>query len=275
MDPDDRSARVAAVFDRAAETYDAVGVPWFTPIAQRLVAELAPAAGERALDIGCGRGAALFPLAEGVTSTGSVTGIDLAPGMVAATRRDVEARGLQHVELHVMDARHPDLPKASYDVIASSLVLFFLPDPAAALTAWRELLAPGGRLGISTFADRDHRWVALDAVFRPYLPPALLDARTSGEKGPFESDEGVEELLRSAGYDNVRTTSMDLSVTFTGIDQWHEWSWAHGQRDFLDSVIDAVRPSVLDAAAAALEGSRDEQGRLALSQRIRFTLAGP
>ena len=275
MDPDDRSARVAAVFDRAAETYDAVGVPWFTPIAQRLVAELGPAAGERALDIGCGRGAALFPLAEGVTSTGSVTGIDLAPGMVAATRRDVEARGLQQVALHVMDARDPDLPKASYDVIASSLVLFFLPDPAGALRAWRELLAPGGRLGISTFADRDHRWVALDAVFRPYLPPAMLDARTSGEKGPFESDEGVEELLRSAGFANVRTTSMDLSVTFTGIDQWHEWSWSHGQRAMWEAVPEAERPAVLEAAAAALEGSRDEQGRLALSQRIRFTLAGP
>lgn len=275
MDPDDRSARVAAVFDRAAGTYDAVGVPWFTPIAQRLVAELTPSAGERALDIGCGRGAALFPLAEGVTPTGTVTGIDLAPGMVAATRRDVEARGLRHVELHVMDARNPDLPKASYDVIASSLVLFFLPDPAAALRAWRELLVPGGRLGISTFADRDHRWVALDGVFRPYLPPGMLDARTSGEKGPFESDEGVEELLRSAGYDSIRTTSMDLSVTFTGVDQWHEWSWSHGQRAMWEAVPEAERPAVLEAAAAALDETRDDQARLTLSQRIRFTLAGP
>jgi ubiquinone/menaquinone biosynthesis C-methylase UbiE len=273
MDPDDRTARVAAVFDRAAETYDAVGVPWFTPIAQRLVAELAPAPGERALDIGCGRGAALFPLAEGVGPTGSVTGIDLAPGMVAATRRDVDARGLQHVDLHVMDARDPQLPEASYDVIASSLVLFFLPDPTAALRAWRRLLAPGGRLGISSFGDRDHRWVALDAVFRPYLPPGMLDARTSGEKGPFESDEGVEDLLRSAGYADVRTTSMQLSVTLTGAAQWHEWSWSHGQRAMWEAVPEAERPAVLAAATAALEETRDDQGRMALSQRIRFTLA--
>ena len=57
MDPNaaaQRSARVAAVFDRVADTYDAVGVPWFTPIAERLVAEMAPAPGERALDIGTG-----------------------------------------------------------------------------------------------------------------------------------------------------------------------------------------------------------------------------
>ncbi|CAA9310725.1 MAG: hypothetical protein AVDCRST_MAG16-123, partial [uncultured Frankineae bacterium] len=31
---------VAGVFDRAADTYDAIGVPWFGPIAQGLVEEL-------------------------------------------------------------------------------------------------------------------------------------------------------------------------------------------------------------------------------------------
>ncbi len=81
-----RRQRVAAVFDRSADTYDSVGVPWFAPIAQRLVRELAPATGQRALDIGCGRGAALFALAAGVGPTGVVTGIDLAPAMIAATR---------------------------------------------------------------------------------------------------------------------------------------------------------------------------------------------
>ena len=46
------SRRIAAVFDRAAGTYDAVGIPWFQPIADRLVAEVGAGAGERALDVG-------------------------------------------------------------------------------------------------------------------------------------------------------------------------------------------------------------------------------
>jgi ubiquinone/menaquinone biosynthesis C-methylase UbiE len=56
----DAPAGVAALFDRVADTYDTVGVEWFGPIGRGLVAELGPTAGERALDIGCGRGAVLF-----------------------------------------------------------------------------------------------------------------------------------------------------------------------------------------------------------------------
>ena len=81
----------AGVFDRAADTYDAVGVPWFQPIALRLVTELAVQPGERVLDIGCGRGAALFPLAEAAGPAGSVVGIDLSPRMVELTAADATA----------------------------------------------------------------------------------------------------------------------------------------------------------------------------------------
>ena len=57
--------RVAGVFDRAAPTYDAVGVAMFGPIAERLVAELDLRPGERVLDVGCGRGAVLLRAARG------------------------------------------------------------------------------------------------------------------------------------------------------------------------------------------------------------------
>lgn len=269
----ERSQRVAAIFDRAASTYEAVGVAWFTPIGERLVRELAPSRGERALDIGCGRGAALFPLAGAVGPSGRVTGIDLAPGMVEATRVDVRARGLEHVDLHVMDASTPELVKSSYGVVASSLVVFFLPDPAAALSAWRQLLAKGGRLGISTFGERDPRWATLDEVFRPYLPPHMLDARTSGTAGPFASDEGVEDLVRAAGYAGVRTANFDVHVSFSDADQWHAWSWSHGQRAMWEAVPDVERDRVRAAAYEKLEDCRDADGRLTLTQRVRITLA--
>ncbi|RYV49813.1 class I SAM-dependent methyltransferase [Pengzhenrongella frigida] len=266
------SAQVAALFDRVAHTYDAVGVPWFEPIAERLVAELSPAPGERALDLGTGRGAALWPLARGLGSTGQVTGLDLSPEMVNATRLDARERRLSTVNLVVDDAGGPHLAHAQFDLAAASLVLFFLPDPPAALRAWRELLVPGGRLGVSTFGTRDPAWERLDDVFTPFLPPALLDARTSGTRGPFASDLGVEQLLEAAGFTGVRTARSEVSVRFVDVEQWRLWSWSHGQRSHWDAVPEERRAGVLAAAAERLDGTLEHDGGFTLTQQVRFTI---
>lgn len=271
-----RSAAVAGVFDRVADSYDTLGVPWFGPIAERLLTELAPQQGERALDVGSGRGAVLFRLADAVGPDGAVTGIDLSSRMVEACRADLAQRPQEPpttpVELHVMDGGAPDLPPGSYDLVVSSLVLFFLPDPAGAVRAWYDLLVPGGRVGVSTFGPQDDAWRAVDDVFTPYLPQRMLDARTSGRSGPFASDAGVERLLTDAGLQEVTTTTLDLQVRFDDAEQWRAWTWSHGQRVMWEAVPEQERPAVLARAAEVLDAARGTDGRPALGQQVRFTV---
>jgi len=268
-----RSARVAAVFDRVADVYDNVGVPWFTPIAEQLVRQAAPSRGEHVLDVGCGRGAATAAPAEAGGSEGRVTGIDLSPRMIEECRAHLIGRGLSNVDLHVMDASSPSLPPGGFHLLVSSLVVFFLPDPSAALLAWRRLLAPGGRLALSTFAGRDRVWDAVDATFQPYLPAGMLDARTTGAAGPFSSDAGVEELVRAAGYTGVRTTRFDIEVTFADVDEWWVFSRSHGQRAMWDAIPEADHDTVKDAAGEHLDQARGADGRIHLRQQVRCTLA--
>ncbi|MBT0993781.1 methyltransferase domain-containing protein [Cellulomonas sp. DKR-3] len=260
----------AAVFDRVADTYDTVGVPWFVPIAAALVAQLAVRPGERVLDVGCGRGAALRPLAEATGPGGHALGIDLAPRMVELTSADLAH--LPQVDVRVGDARAPDLPPESFDVVAASLVLFFLPDPVAALSAWRGLLVPGGRVGVTTFGAQDERWREIDALFAPFLPPGMFDARASGRRGPYASDEGVEQLLVEAGFTDVRTVSHTVAAVFRGPEHVLEFSWSHGQRAMWDTVppdrVDELRTAMAAAAARAAEPS----GRIAFTQQVRQTL---
>ena len=192
-----------SVFDAAADSYDQVGVDFFQPIAAGLVAELDPQPGERALDLGCGRGAALFPIARAVGPTGFAVGGDLSPVMVAHTTALAAEEGLNQVEVLVMDAQEPDLAEVAedgFDLLSASMVLFFLPDPLEALARWRELARPGGRVGVATFGPPDPTWKSIDDLFQPYLPPQLLDARTSGAAGPFGSAAGVEGLFTTAGW---------------------------------------------------------------------------
>lgn len=264
-------AAVTRVFDLVADTYDTVGVPWFQPIAEATVTVAAPRKGDRALDLGCGRGAALVPLAHAVGPAGAVLGVDVSPRMVEATRADVERLGLEQVRLAVMDATDPDLPPSSFDVAVSSLVLFFLPDPARALGAWQRLLRPGGRLAVSTFAEGDPLFETVDDVFRPYLPPAMLDARASGKRGPFGSDEGVAGLLAEAGFRDVTTTRFALEAAFATGEAWEVWSRSHGQRAMWEQVPAGEVPAVRARAFELLAAGAGDDGVTRLSQQVRIT----
>lgn len=261
---------IAGVFDRAADTYDAVGVPWFGPIAQGLVDELDVRPGERVLDLGCGRGAALLPLARAAGPTGRALGLDLAPRMVELTARD--ARDLAQVEVRVGDASAPDLPAQAYDVVSCCLVLFFLPDPAAAVRAWVPALVPGGRVGVTTFGAQDERWQAVDDLFRPFLPPSLADARTIGRRGPFASDEGVAALLTGAGLVDVRTVHRTVEVVFDRPERWVDFSWSHGQRAMWEHVPEGERETLRGRALAVLQDVERRDGGLRLRQVVRHTL---
>lgn len=268
---------VASIFDAVADTYDQVGVSFFGPIGQGLVDALDPRPGERGLDLGCGRGAALLPLARAVGPTGRILGGDLAPNMVAECRRLASEEGLGQVEVRVMDAQDPTSPDDGHpldvDVISSSLVVFFLPDPLSALGRWLPLLRPGGRVGLSTFADQDPTWERVDEVFRPHLPPEMLDARTSGREGPFASDVGVEDLLQRAGFVDARTTHLPLRVHFADTEQWYRFSMSVGQRAFWSAVPADQRASVKAQAQERLSEVAAPDGSLVFAQDIRYTLA--
>ena len=269
-DPRERNARL---FDELADSYDASGVEFFGPIATGLVELLALSPGEQLADLGCGPGQVLLPAAAAVGAGGGATGIDVSAGMVGRARQRAAAAGLGQVEVAVGDAQAPSLPAAAFDVVASSLVLFFLADPAAALTAWRGLLRPGGRLGVSTFGPQDATWRAIDDLFLPYLPQQLLDARTAGATGPFASDAGMESLVVAAGFEQVCTVTMDLPVRFEDGCQWHAFSLSTGQRAMWAMVPEPERPPLRRRADELLAGAAGTDGASVLHQQVRYTLA--
>ncbi len=222
--------------------------------------------------MGCGRGAVLFPLARAVGESGRVTGIDLAPQMVEATKAEAATLGLD-VDVRVDDASSPDLAVESFDLVASSLVLFFLPDPLAALRAWRSLLVEGGRLGVSTFGDYGEGWRQVDDILRRYQPPGACGARGKGTSSPFASDAGVEQLLSAAGLTGVRTETVTVPVRFRDPDHFYEWSWSVGQRRTWEAVPHDAREDVRVAVYAQLERCRDATGAIRFYQVVRLTMA--
>jgi ubiquinone/menaquinone biosynthesis C-methylase UbiE len=267
----DPVARVRAIFEAVADDYDQSGVPFFVPTAEGLVDTLHPAPGERALDIGCGRGAVAILLARAVLPSGTLDAIDVSPAMVEHTKALLRGEGLD-ARVQVMDATDPQLPPASFDLVASSLVLFFLPDPPAALARWVTLLAPGGRIGLTTFGDEHPVWTQLDDLFRPWVPPGMLDPKVVGPDAPFATDAGMERLLRDAGATDVRTVTVRLDVPWGDVDGWKAFSMSTGQRAMWASVPAEEREALLVRAGEILDAARDDTGRVVIWQDMRYTI---
>jgi SAM-dependent methyltransferase len=93
----------------------------------------------RVLDAGAGTGfLSMLLAAQGY----QVTAMDLSPGMLDVLREKAERLGLE-IEATVADAVSP--PDGPFDAVVERHLLWTLPDPGAALTAWRQV-APTGRL---------------------------------------------------------------------------------------------------------------------------------
>jgi O-methyltransferase/aklanonic acid methyltransferase len=277
--PEDPAAATAAVyrlFDELAPVYDTSGVEFFRPMARRLVQLLAPRLGERALDIGCGRGAVSVPLAEAVGPLGAVTAADLVPAMVEAVSDDALRLGLRNLSTIVLDAAAPPVPRETYDLVAAAAVLLFLPDPREALSRWLRLLKPGGRIGLTTFGGRDPTWSAVDSLFAPYRPAGLLGPRTTLEQGAFAgpADVGgdITELLTGCGAVEVRTITEPARLSMPDAEQWRAFTMTTGERQAWLLVPPDERERLFGRARFLLESARSDDGLIVLTQQVHYTL---
>ncbi|MFW5471642.1 class I SAM-dependent methyltransferase [Knoellia sp. CPCC 206435] len=269
--PEQRKAGIAGVFDRAAETYDQVGVDFFGPVAQALVARTAPRPGEQVLDVGCGRGASALRAARAVGRDGEVRAIDLAPRMVEGLRQLATDVPWLHAE--VGDAEQP--PPGPWDVIQASLVLFFLPDLSSALDRYRAELSSRGRLGLSWFGAVDASWEQLYDLLVDSLPEDSRPPTNVAGQGPFGSVEALESLLRECGFRDVATTQTRVHTTFADPSQWWDWTWSQGHRTLLEQHRGHGTLDAVVAQVQPLLEARHREGRLSRWTDIRVTVARP
>lgn len=268
---EERKAGIAGVFDRAAETYDQVGLEFFGPVADALVARTAPTPGERVLDVGCGRGASALRAARRVGPGGAVHAVDLAPRMVEGLR--AQSADLPWLIAEVGDAEHP--PPGPWDVVQASLVLFFLPDLSGTLDRYRAALAPTGRLGFTWFGEGDDSLDEVMDSIADALPEDARPPRGVATTGPFSSVTALEALLAEHGYHDVSTTQVRIALAFDDPDHWWAWTRSQGMRVFLEQhealgTLDEVR-----ARVTPMLEERARAGRLRWWTDVRVTLALP
>jgi SAM-dependent methyltransferase len=218
---------------------------------------LAPRAGDRVIDVGCGCGTTTLALAERVTPSGSVLGVDVSAPMLARARERAAARGLDHVRFVAADAQTHRLPEGGSDAIFSRFGVMFFADPTAAFTNLARALVPGGRVAFVCWqAATENPWVmvplmAIAGVVTLPPPPA------PGAPGPFAFADAdrVRSILDGAGLREVRIEPCTPPVVMPGgLDEGVTFATEVGPtsaalRDAPPDVVTKARAAVREALA--------------------------
>ena len=192
----------------AAEHYQSFFVPSIaTPVSGELLRTAALRPGNRVVDVACGTGIITRAAAEQVGPTGSVIGVDISAEMLAVAGATPAAGA--PISWHEADAGSLPLPDQSCDVGLCQMGLMFMEDRAGAVAELHRVLAPGGRVVISTPGRVQPLFAAMERAIADNLDPGLGAFVTAVFS--MHDPSVLANLLKEAGFTDVQAKEYDAT----------------------------------------------------------------
>ncbi len=202
----------ADTFRASADAYDRHIGRYGPELARALCDAAGVAAGQRALDVGCGPGALASELVRRL-GIDAVAAVDPSPSFVAGCRARLPG-------LRVEEAVGERLPfeDASFDRALAQLVVNFMTDPPAGVGEMVRVTRPGGVVGAAVW-DYAGAMTLLRAVWDAAieLDPAAA-ALDEGRSMPFCTPEDLAGLWSGAGLADVRVAAVEAGAHYDGFD---------------------------------------------------------
>jgi ubiquinone/menaquinone biosynthesis C-methylase UbiE len=234
------------------------------PLGLEAMRALAPAPGERILDVGCGCGQTSLELASRVTGSGAVTGADISAPMLDVARARTVHAGTATPDFRQVDAQTGDLGEGAYDAVFSRFGVMFFSDPVAAFANLRKALKPAGRLAFVCWRPfEENLWMraAMEAA-QAYLPPApQMDPRAPGPFAFADADR-VRSILTEAGFSDVTLHAFNTSIGGSNLDQTVDLAFRVGPLGAVLREQPDLAPTVAGAVRAALVAFETPSGVL-------------
>lgn len=146
----------------------------------------------------------------------ALAGIDPSPQQIDYVRKRLPAHTFE-----VADSAAMPFGDAAFDVVASALVLHFIPDRMKAFAEMKRVLGAGGLVGGYTWrrtaeSDMAAYWPMMrgaEAVGGQALRSATI---------PEGTPDGMRASLAAAGFTDVETTEIEVSQTYASFDDYWE-----------------------------------------------------
>jgi trans-aconitate 2-methyltransferase len=250
--------------DWNASRYHAISDPQFE-WGRRVLRRLAPKAGERILDLGCGTARLTTMLLE-TMGQGTVVGVDRSEAMLLEASRRTSAHppvtalhdaavDLSHLGYVLADGAA--LPfAAAFDAVFSTAALHWMPDHAAVFASVYSALAPGGR-----FVAQCGGGPNLDRLFTraaDLMQQPAFAAHFQGWARPWEFADVPTTMMRleQAGFRSVEVTLEPAPAAFADRETFGEFITLINLRPHLAFLPEAERPAFV--AALVDQAATDE-----------------
>jgi ubiquinone/menaquinone biosynthesis C-methylase UbiE len=220
---------------------------------------LAPSAGLRWIDVGCGNGAFTELLVERCAPA-EVQGVDPSPAQLAFAATRPAARVAQFRQGDAMALPFPD---EGFDAAVMALVIFFVPDPAKGVAEMMRVARPGGTVAA-------YAWDILGGGLP--IAPIEVAMRAMGltplhpPRAEIAQLDALQRLWLDTGLREVETREIAVTRTFADFDDF----WSNSILiPSLGPIIGALGRSELERLESSVRArvAGDAAGRVVIEAR--------
>ena len=160
-------AHESKLYGEFAPLYDKIFGKIFYDRLEYVIEDLEIPPGAKVLEVGAGTGTS-FPA---YPTHCEITGVDLAPDMLARARRKIQENGWTHLKVMEMNALDLQFPDDTFDYVMAFHVVTVVPDPVRMIAEAKRVCKPGGKIVIVNHFTSDNRLLgsltqALDPITR-------------------------------------------------------------------------------------------------------------